>query len=358
MFLLAADMALFERLTGAPLDAQGRPVLGPDGRPKNRSLFGPPNVGRLPSYGMRIPAFRAPYTGEEGLTSQNPSATKISDGIAPHGFRQVPVFDENVGGRKYADIWPAVTFQWTGLDFNPVTQLFGLAMEENDPSVPLAEIKNAQGDVVARGSGQKISRPLPDEWDLTYQITVWSKNSVEFRLLCQQVIYTLPPRGALEVQLQDGSAHACDFLLLRSSPTATDASLTAAPGEQRQFGMAFVYQLETYVDNSQNAYGIEDNRTLSTIQERLLTMNQLQSELVTPEVDLNAMELALALDFCGTLSAGYPTRPFLKHTRRRALCSGRTRPKAFSRARYPPGEPPRKKENRFFPFSRGRVRHE
>ena len=95
MPFLATDFAIFKRLTGAPLDSQGRPLRDPIGIPANQERVMPPDQGGGfgPSYGVRIPLLKHPYDTAHGLSSKDPDAYRMfAKGFDKDSFRQIPVF--------------------------------------------------------------------------------------------------------------------------------------------------------------------------------------------------------------------------------------------------------------------------
>lgn len=316
MLLLEAELAVYKRLTGYPLDAKGRPLLGTDGLPKNREVIGPPDLlpyeriydpitdtfqpvfPKLPSYGIRIPTMKAPFMGQRGLTSQDPVALRLFDGFESNSFKQVPVFDQNISGRKWEDVWPCVTFRTMAVDFDPKVFVYHDPFNDPDTSSAPFDVQNYKGDVVQQGYVKNLVRPTPDSWVITMVITAWAKESMELALLCAEIMKLFPPKGALTVTWASGEQHTCDMLLQRTETLdsgGNDVFATQGPEEQRSFARAFVFQIEGYFDNTANKYGIQGSalaqREQIAIRERLLEIHDIMTGVAGAERDLNLNEL-------------------------------------------------------------------
>lgn len=284
MMLLELDLAIYKALTGYPLDGKGRPLIAPDGLPDNRSLFGAGLSGRKPSYGMRIPMLRGSYDAKRGLTSQDPDAVRIfKQGFDANMFRQVPVFDENIEGRAFDDIWPCVTFRQLDLQYNTSTYVAADPFQTPDPASPVVTVTNARGEVVVTGRENNIVRPHPESFDVTYVVTAHSKSRMEMELIANQILNTLPGRTGLEVEYQNGSTHICDMLLQEIVNYDLDGNMvgmSASPDEQRYYARGFVYLIEAYFDNTTNEFGITDSFSTRAITQRLYELDNLQGQVL------------------------------------------------------------------------------
>jgi len=313
MFPLEVDWAIYKRLVGFPLDSSGRPRLDPaTGLPVNREVIGPPDLNpyeriydeatgefttvypRLPSYGVRIPLVKGPRA-PQGITTFNPDGLPLFDKLERNAFKQVPVFDQNITGRKIEDIWPCVTFRWSGLDFDPRVFVYHDPFGAPDTSSPPYSVLNRDGAVVQSGFEKNIVRPHPESWPMTYVITAFAKSEIELGLICSQIVRLFPGRGALNVEFADGTVHPCDMLLQRTETLdegGDQVLMTRGGEEQRGFVRAFVYTVEAYTDNTVNAYGSDDIRKVTAIKERILELDSVMGGLATKESeqDLNQGE--------------------------------------------------------------------
>jgi hypothetical protein len=297
---LEMDLAIYKRLTGYPLDSQGKPLTDGAGVPTNRERIGPPDLNpyertydattgtfttvlpTLPSYGIRIPLMKGPFRGGAGITSFSPDAIPLFDKFDESALRQVPVFDENITGRKIDDIWPCVTFRWFGLDFDPKTFVYHDPIGTPDTGSPLVQIKNAAGTVIEEGRAKNLRRPHPESWPMQYVITAYAKNKIELGLICAEIARLFPARGAINVTFADGTSHPCDMLLLRTDTLdegADQVVMTRGPEEQRNYARAFVYSVESYLDNTVNKYGVTDTRSVVAVRERLLELDVIMADL-------------------------------------------------------------------------------
>jgi len=240
-----------------------------------------------------------------GLTSDDPAAVRaFSDGFQENAFRQIPVFDENIEGRKWEDVFPCVTFRWVSTEFDPSTYVYFDPMgypgslSEQDPTTKSVNILNQNGEIVQSGYEQNIRRPLAEPWNAVYAITVHSKNSIELKMICDALMRLFPARGSIEVELQDGTRATRDMLYQRTDnlDEGQDRILaTLGPEEERAFARSFVYVIETYIDNSTNQFGIQGSplasRHYAAILARLFEIDDIVGKAVeTPETDFNLLE--------------------------------------------------------------------
>lgn len=318
MIFLELDLAIYKRLTGFPLDSNGRPQLGTDGHPINREVIGPPDLNplekvwdeanqqfipvypTLPSYGIRLPMPKNSQDAKRPLSSHSPPTSPTAYGrFEPNSFRQVPVFDQNLEGRKHTDIYPAVTFRWIDLEPDPDVFIYHDPFCNQDQGSTPVELRNAQGDVIQTGYSQNIVRPAPDGWKPVYMIVAWAKTLWEVALMSAQIAALFPQKGAITLINQDGRPDTCDMLLERNVTIDPDnLPLAQAEEENRLFGRGFVYSIDVHLDNTTNEYGIQGSpiaaRKTPAIIERLLELDLLmQGVAITQqrELDLNALEL-------------------------------------------------------------------
>ena len=317
MFLLEAEYAIYKRLTGYPLDSQGRPLLGADNVPVNREVIGPPDMypnekilnpvtlemepqyPLMPSYGVRLPLLKAPSRPGEGLITNNPSATRALEGYHTNSIRQVPVFDLNAEGREWSKIWPCVTFKMLQPEFDPRVYIYHDPFGAEDLESPRVDIRNKYGDIIKSGYDKSTRRPHPESWVAEWAIVARSKSQVELALLCSEIIKLFPARGALLVDRIDGTRQAVDMIYRRSESDDEGGDRTfgtASPDNQRGLARAFIYAVELYFDNSGDSFGVQDSPLAATraanVSQRIVELFDLQSGLVeTPATDVNLQEL-------------------------------------------------------------------
>lgn len=297
MISLELDLAIYRRLTGAPLDKTGRPVLDPITKiPVNNYRILPPDHGggTGPSYGVRVPMIRHPHDLGNYLTTQDQSALPLFKGFADT-FRQVPVFSENILGRGWPDVWPCVTFRWNEMEFNENVFMYSDPFEYDDQTSDLVDITNRNGDVIQQGYSARFERPEPDSYIMTYAITARAKNIIDLGLVCTQITYLFPARGSIEVEFASGEKNTFDMLQkhVLTVDEMKDNILMATTGEeQRNYARMFVYDIEAYVDNTVNKYGISDIiRSSTLIYQRILELQNMQTNLIKT-VELNSTEVA------------------------------------------------------------------
>jgi len=292
VIFLAVEWAIYKRLTGWPVDSKGRPQVGADNKPLNSLIIGPPETGRKPSYGVRIPQLKAPYDLSHPLTSKTPDAIRLFEkGAESQGFRNIPVFFEGIDGRSYEDIWPCVTFRCSGFDQNEATFVYFDPFE--DGSGDDADILNQNGEVVQSGKSEVTVRKHPESWDLEYTITCYAKTPHEIGLVIESLIYLFPQRGVLEVEQMDGSVLALDMILQRVQDVGARAGSLALQIEKDQseyYGRAFTYKVEGYFDNTANKFGVSDTYSVPAILKRIVELSETQESLAKP-TDYNLLEL-------------------------------------------------------------------
>lgn len=314
MIFLETDLAVYKRLTGYPLDNTGRPLLDANGVPKNREIIGPPDLNGvehifdaegvsyplnpvLPSYGIRIPTMLPPFRNQRSLSSRDPDALRaFIQGFDANSFRQVPVFDENITGVDFQNVWPCVSFRWSELEYAPGTFIYHDPFEQfNTTGSPATNIVNAQGEVIESGYSGLLIRPHPESWSPLYTITAWSKDKMEMMLIADQIMQMFPGKGALNVTWKSGEVHACDMLLQRVvtlDEGHDEVQRTQSPEAERYFARAFVYLIEGYRDNTTNQFGTQDITATTNILQRLLEIDTLMAGVAQqPSTDGNSQEL-------------------------------------------------------------------
>ena len=319
MIFLSTDFAIYKRLVGYPLDSQGRPQLDAQGVPVNREVIGPPDLNPfekvydeltktmnpfypvLPSYGIRIPMQKSGHAAIKGSTSKDPQAVRLhKEGFEPRAFRQVPVFDENVSGRAWAETWPSVSFRENSTEAEGNTYVYHDPFNSLDEKSAPVSIKNEKGEVIATGYSARKVRPHPESYNFQYIITARAKTKWELGFLMGEIVRLFPQKGALTVSWQDGTTHTCDMILERIvtlDGLQDEVLQTQGPEEAREFSRGFVYRVEGYADNTTNQFGVQDSywatRSVNVVFERILQIDTIMNDLVTtqPEYDANDQEL-------------------------------------------------------------------
>jgi hypothetical protein len=292
---LSVDLAIFERLVGAPLDSNGRPRLDTKGVPINRILVAPPlstqaeEGERLPSYGVRIPELSKARDTKRMLSSKNSNSVNLND-FSRQAFRQVPVYAESIDGSDYQNLWPVVTFYWMDENFNSSTYMYADPILIVDPSAPKVDVRNHLGQVIASGQTRVKYLSHPDPVDLIYAIRVWSKDLVELRLICEAVKRLFPARGVLEVEQWNGQKVPYDMLQegVDNFDVGGGEIAETGEGEQRGYSRAFVYRVEAYSDNTidTQAMWVED-----TVRNRILELANKQGVLAENVGSVDLLEV-------------------------------------------------------------------
>lgn len=265
MSYLAIDLAIWERLTGAPLDKNGNPVVDDNGIPVNRHLPGlintEPNeveasngvVGPppRPSYGVRIPVLnhhihktRMPYKVPN--TNHNAvSPPRLATDFAKHNYVAVPVYPQNIEGLDLSSVWPAVTFNWLDSFPDTVSTTYG---DYGMVPAPNAAIITKDG---VTGADRRIYLPTPEAFVATVMIRVYAKNSTDLKLICDCIHRLFPNHTALLVELADGSKRSFSMSLLGVENLdfgGRENSRTLS--NERELSRGFIYEISGFVDNS------------------------------------------------------------------------------------------------------------
>lgn len=277
MSYLAVELALYERLVGAPLDSTGKPQVGRDGVPVNRHLIGPPNapenMNRLPSYGVRIPLVMNPRP----MAELKP-ALRVRD-FSRTSFKTIPVFPVNQNGVDWADIWPCVSFYWMDEEPNASTYIYADPFITDAPTAPVVNVVNRNDVTIASGKLRSKYRQHPDAYDLYFLIRAWSKNVHELMMICNSIKELFPMRTALEVEQADGTRAVFDMMLERIENLDTNTRELDAvmESEQRGFSRGFVYKIESYVDNTADAFSTWED---TVIRSRILELANQQASII------------------------------------------------------------------------------
>ncbi len=325
MLSLACDLAIFKRLTGHPLDSQGRPVRDPVTHiPINRHVIGPPNGSDetlAPSYGVRIPTPKGP-TGLD-LKTNNPDAIKLYDaGFHRDDYRQVPVFWDGTTGREWDGIWPCVVFGQSGEIEHDVYTYYA-DIDQVDLSAGTAILDDGTTEVPAG----YFTSPQPEQSIYTYVIKAYAKNRVEMSLLDDQIKRLFPQKGAILVERADGSL--VPFDMIRGavddiSPRGSDKE-KALIGDQRFYAKAYNYRIEAYGDYTVRGFGDQfSQEKTSVILTHVMEMVDFQTQVVTQSFEISTtLEEPLDVQRTRRLVHGrsYEPAKHHQHSQQASACS-------------------------------------
>lgn len=304
MSYLAIDLAIWERLVGAPLDDKGRPVVDENNVPVNRlvpgwintepneaeeaaGIVGPPP---RPSYGVRIPMMlssqaqhRMSYSlPNTSMNAQRPP--RVTTDFAPHNYLHVPVYPQNIEGIDLAQVWPAVTFYW--MDTYIVPELSPYGDYGYYPAVNAADVAlNIPGEEPIVGKDRLVYIPTGDAFTSVMAIRVYSKYDHEIKLICDCIHRIFPTRTSLFVERADGSTVAFAMSLVGvDNLDRFNINIPKTIHRDREFSRAFVYEVSGTIDNTMmlndggfgQTVGQEDN----VILERWLEMQRMTAEAV------------------------------------------------------------------------------
>lgn len=309
MWLPEIDWAIYKRLTGYPLDSEGRPRLDANGVPVNREVVGPPRLyahdrvwdsvtqtfttraPMLPSYGIRVPIILG-NTPMTGVSTRRP-AFRPHSGYNPSSFRPVPVFDVNVTGRDWEQVWPCVTFEWAGL-YLQQWNVYHDPFRADDTTSPAVELTNRNGDVVDSGTKRIRVRPHPESHTALYTIRVRSRVLVEAEWMAADLLRLFPEKGVLVVTFADGSTHPCDMILERME-NLDGPQVGSGLERSRNVERQFVYRIEAYEDNTVGEYGVQGSasepRTTVSVVEAILQLEEASAGAIhTPSADMTQFQ--------------------------------------------------------------------
>lgn len=228
---VALDRAVRRKLTGFPTDRKGRPE----------------NPTTAP--GIRVRTVR------RGNDRRDSGFSPF--GLVQNHFTQVLVFNKTTDGLDWEQIFPCVTFDVIHFEPNldvwlPPTEIIC----KPDPSGSDLQVFNQYGDLVAEGKSNILTRPLPEGWDVMYQITVHSKIEYEAYEILRAIVLLLPQKGFITVDQADGSQLNLDMLMQdgievieAETPAVVEGDI-ARQGEFRYREYALTYLVEAYIDTT------------------------------------------------------------------------------------------------------------
>ena len=279
----ALILALFERLTGYPLDSQGRAMVHPTtGLPVNRHG----------SYGMRIPTPKE-TTSNTALSTDNPAALRLfGRGFHSNVYTPVPVYMEGPEAVRYENVWPSVSFVESDIIPNA-----GDPYVYYDPMVDRvgeATITHPITGEVTRGTNQIVMRAHPEPFVQMFTIKTYSKDPIERDLLNRALLYALKTKGAISVEQGNGEFRMVDYFLDRTAffdqGEAFSPRAGTGPTHDRYLCTAFTYLFETHLDNSVQGFGTLDfEAPQDTILQRVLEIKGTQDRLWDGRNDLETL---------------------------------------------------------------------
>lgn len=257
--------AIFERLTGYPVDSQGRALLDSNRKPQN--VHG--------SYGLRIPMRKKGVTTAQSdipATGNSAALRPHGAGFEQHGYNVVPVFFQGTDGRKFPHVFPSCSFNYSGLSKQPYAINNTGAVDDD----PIDEESTETDTITSASTGEEIVVPSylrrrkhPDMLVMEVAISVYSRDPVELILLDAALLYIFPLRGAIQVTLADGSTTMADYWWERYAVMdrgeAFDPAMGVGPEVDGYLKRTHVYSFETLLDNSVNGFGTYDIEQFSTI---------------------------------------------------------------------------------------------
>ena len=290
MNYLAIDLALWERLSGAPCDGRGLPKL--DGRiPVNRSMPGIPGIEpteedaakgilsppRRPSYGVRIPR----RARDEHLTPtyQMPNAAayhappSLHNDFSKTNFVQIPVVPHNNLGKRFEQCYPLVSFHWIGQELRSNAFTYDTFF-----TAPAADAPDVEaGGEVGKDKLQILTTGEP--YTLTYGIRVYSRFDWELKLICTSIHQLFPAITSLYVTLADGSEVNYSMRLSGVEELFENRfDIQTTISEERSFGKIFMFEIDAFTDTSLvtsgGGFGQEAPPEDFVIRQRILDMEQ------------------------------------------------------------------------------------
>lgn len=288
MIDVAIIFAVFRRLTGYPLDSQGRPLRDATGK-----LL---NIENSP--GIRIPLIRQGQ-GQNVLSTDNPEGTKIAaKGWNPGTFQQLKVYQQGIDTRRWADVFPAVSFTISdiqpgenGFFFSPADGIDGIDAPGAQGTQTITN--NVTGSTYAVPD-TLTTRAQPEPWDFFLTLNLYSRDSIEIAAMESALRSLFKQKGSIIVDQVDGTHVVLDMLFERYSimdqgePYDPQRGTAAnAPGFLHR---AYTYRIEANQDNTSADFGPNEFTVQNTILERLLEITTIEGRLLTEALETIRLE--------------------------------------------------------------------
>lgn len=249
---LALILAIFEKLTGAPLDSSGVPLRSPDGELLNRQK----------SLGLRVPAPAHPADGRV-LSTRFPWLGLFSEGYQQHSNVPVRCQFAGIQGTDWDDVFPSCSFNV--LDYAPAEVLFNHEAESH--SVAQGDYNDPDGVPV------RDLRPAAGRWNITVVFTLRARDPFELALLCHNFRDLWNVHGSVFMRTSDGGEVPAPYEFLRYSAMDggefMNAERTTDGHSPRQAHLTYEFR-GVPVDNASNGYGSDSVYTTELIQQVLL----------------------------------------------------------------------------------------
>jgi hypothetical protein len=272
-------LAVFEKLTGFPFDAGGRPVIDPvTRRPVNRHR----------SWGMRFPTPKF-SNSKTAPSTDNPSGLRMWDrGYNRNLHTPVVVYMEGSDAKRYEDVFPSLSFVESDIMVGKDPYLF------DDPigyTEGMAVITNPATGYTEEGPGELHYRKHPTPWDVIYTFRLYSRDPVEIQWLERCFLDMWGTKGSISVERADGTLQGVDYELERVAFFDQGEMFNPKTGigdsEDRHLSRAFTIKFETYLDNTVQGFGTNDWDTpLPSITERVSSIRDVVSRWTDRDLSL------------------------------------------------------------------------
>lgn len=263
MMELALMFAIFRRLSGYPLDAQGNARRDTSGTLLNRDGV----------QGVVIP-MRLQGQERSDLGTDNPDALRLFDqGFSRTALRKVPVWLRGTNDRRWTDVWPCISMM--KVDDTAGTIQWSYREDLFMSSSGTQTIRDpGTGVAVDTTYDTFTTRVRPGTWDLWFTFSLWSKDPLEMALMEDAVKGMWDRQGSLPVDNAAGEVMYVNYV--RERYAIVDGGGTADP--ERGVGPTtdsylrrdYTYRFETMLDNSVNGFGFADVVTRQTILQQFL----------------------------------------------------------------------------------------
>lgn len=279
---LALTLALFERLSGAPLDSERRTRLQANGTPVNRHG----------SYGVRIPVPKTVQALRQALASDNPAGVRLwGRGLEQTTYQPVLVQVDGVDGKRNDEVWPCVTIVETDILPGSDPYFYRDPIEE---TTGVATITNPITGGTTTGTDQVRTRRHPDPYNVVYTVGAFARSSIERNLLTRAILYILGPKGAISVENPDGTYRMVDYSHDRTAYVNQGEAYNPKRGsvatEDQHMAAHLTYVFETHLDNSAQGFGTHDwSSWENTILTRILEIQSTDGQIWEGRVNLETM---------------------------------------------------------------------
>lgn len=270
--------AIFRRLTGYPLDSQGRPLVDDKGLPQNRD-------GK---FGLRIPAKKSTTSGPiSPQGTATPEAWRFGTrGYEPNNYVQVPVHAEGIDTKRWETVFPSASF--TISDVQPGGDPYIYDPHDGEDGIGqdsgTATVTNPVTGYTMAVPDHRTVRANPEPWDVYVTVSLYARDIFQMAHLERALLVLFPQKGAIDVEQLDGTFRTLDCFFVRYSVMDQGEPYDPVEGVGPQgdsfVKRAYTWKIETSLDNSVSGFGTYDFVTQQMILQRIVDLETMQQKLI------------------------------------------------------------------------------